>query len=1304
MATQRKPQSQWKKWQAPPNFIAAEQNIQELVPASRESMRLLEIQLDTLINHEKDAQRKEQYKAIKTNIEWEQKQNQVYEQYVVDFFMWLLGRSKYNYPEETAATGPNGKAKGFKKIKADDNTSKTPWGTQPLTHLPEVQKLFTEIVDQRFSAKKYLAKLRLQGGPRDLTECWNWYKYIVHEDGITDNLVQYANWLEYYDGDQSKLPKDGKYEYYAKDTNTGEWVDMGEGPEVKHWDPMNPVPPPFATPVLIELQRAIGENIQNIEVGTQKSSTYIAEIIELLNGYDYTLNAEDAVTINSILETSIEGIKNVEIKENLQELFGFGYANDGLPTRTSQSILQEIENLKEELDAFREPEPGDEDEEEVEFYDVTEFDDYHDDTSFYALQELYGTYAPDEPTLEELQERKKKEELIDKAVEVNDILDIGEKEVQQLWGIVDRHNKFNDALREMQPSIFEKLPFVSYFMGRKKVENAVGLNRPVKEAYEKTKEFIKDTYAWRKDYHADFYKYETSDAMKQAFYKLKQIPNYEQMTRKQAEQFLYSYASSHIRGIIEQKDMELIYDETKNALKVLVRNQYSGKVIDILQEDLQDRWGKGGHISHSLKRFLGDLSDTLSKGDTFNRKTNAFKKVTEADRKLAAALDKYAGRAPEASETEEAFAAALESQYLTDRLATDMLVDLITEDTATQMMLENGEISPGELYRMILMKIAREDPSEMIEPEEGISFGGIVGKLVNSAHRGLEYLMTGMKRGAQFAASCTWSLIQNMGIGIWNNKYKIAAAGIGAYCTYMSYNFMTTLTSDGIYAANEEFFNGLASITSSMQSVLGSWTNTLIDMIPRTAVTTVEEMFTWPDRIPMNVTRTRMVADPGFKLIEAAIKGGRGIAMEYLKSATGALSELATYGFVDEVGSWLSMGTRALQSLDVASHNIISQTFPYLSAAYYGSSWIKEHVLGFPETIYPAGMLALNYGVKAAVFGTAFLTVFALLPGFAGRVFRGSIGFLWNTVFKMGKNVSKKFIRNVFETAFMNSRELKAYEKRQARLKKRDKKNKAKEAKLKKNRDQKTRKKSQDEARKAARKIAQNAKANASASRLKKAAAQMENLQNIVLAQNEQNKRSSRKRGGNSSSRRNELGPFGGSVAAALAGAVGGGGSANNERLPGNASGNIIDLGDEQPLGNNSSNASSDNSNNTNNQKGQGSRRSSEGRDEWISEMMDAHSRRINEKRRKIAALKEENKSLFEKAKWPRVGGKKDWYGYDHHGIQDKEYKPSYKKKEVKFEEDDVAPWAKSTIYVDGKLQTRTKEDEEKEKRKWGYY
>ena len=165
-----------------------------------------------LISRQKqDVAAYDEWKRWLVRMENKSLKERVNQEFIEDFIQWLQGRSTYNSTEfEKVEYDENGRPKDRKVVPG------TPWGNKPLTFVPGVCEFLDQGIDRRDAVIRYLTKLKMRG-PRNVDECWMYFKYIIRGVGLDENGIH-------------------EVEFYSR-------FDYPEGPDGTPSGPDHPAPP-----------------------------------------------------------------------------------------------------------------------------------------------------------------------------------------------------------------------------------------------------------------------------------------------------------------------------------------------------------------------------------------------------------------------------------------------------------------------------------------------------------------------------------------------------------------------------------------------------------------------------------------------------------------------------------------------------------------------------------------------------------------------------------------------------------------------------------------------------------------------------------------------------------------------------------------------------------------------------------------------------------------------------------------------------------------------------------------------------
>lgn len=347
----------WKKFLAPPNFIKQEEKLETMDPPSRYTFEIMMKRLDALIAGTPNADIRQQLNYTKADMLVEREKSKLSEDMIVDFIQWILGTSDKNVVFESLPVNPNGVPPSLDTV--NEHPIITPWGNKPYTFLPDVQDFLDGIVDERAAVEKFISKLKLHG-PRNLPELWIYYKYIVLKQGLDGLVIEYARFLEPYMGPPPpKVPLNpdtgnDAYRYYSREKPGDDSVYIGESQRVNAYDREGPNPPGFSPEnsrqLLDDFQNAFGD-ILNIQLpnaqGPDDEVLLAADVANAFsrisrNGYAYPEDLRRQ--IDAQMASQIAALPDGVFKDSMISLFGYGYDDNGLPTRVNNTIANQVVN------------------------------------------------------------------------------------------------------------------------------------------------------------------------------------------------------------------------------------------------------------------------------------------------------------------------------------------------------------------------------------------------------------------------------------------------------------------------------------------------------------------------------------------------------------------------------------------------------------------------------------------------------------------------------------------------------------------------------------------------------------------------------------------------------------------------------------------------------------------------------------------------------------------------------------------------------------------------------------------------
>ena len=176
--------SRWEKWKCPPDALTVESKLKNLQLTSRQQN---EIALAYYMKEMERAETPEERQAwadllvkkrsniVKANLQ---------EAMVVDFQLWLQGRSKYNV-KQIKETKYNPIDRKYIKVEREC----TPWGNKDLLHLPDVREWLKLPCLNRDKVAKEIAVLKMTT-PLNLEQAWIYYKYIARALVIDGDILK----------------------------------------------------------------------------------------------------------------------------------------------------------------------------------------------------------------------------------------------------------------------------------------------------------------------------------------------------------------------------------------------------------------------------------------------------------------------------------------------------------------------------------------------------------------------------------------------------------------------------------------------------------------------------------------------------------------------------------------------------------------------------------------------------------------------------------------------------------------------------------------------------------------------------------------------------------------------------------------------------------------------------------------------------------------------------------------------------------------------------------------------------------
>ena len=197
----------WKKYEFPPDMITQEQKDKTMKLNKYQMMQMIKDRINgrILISGQKgDRTTEDEWKRWLVRMENRSIAERVNEEFIQDFIQWLQGRSTWNSKEfDKVVYDENGRPKDRKLVPG------TPWGNKPLTYVPGVCEFLDQGVDRRDTVIKYLTKLKMRT-PRNLDECWMYFKYIIRGVGLDENGINEVSFYSKFDYPEDPGPSGGQ--------------------------------------------------------------------------------------------------------------------------------------------------------------------------------------------------------------------------------------------------------------------------------------------------------------------------------------------------------------------------------------------------------------------------------------------------------------------------------------------------------------------------------------------------------------------------------------------------------------------------------------------------------------------------------------------------------------------------------------------------------------------------------------------------------------------------------------------------------------------------------------------------------------------------------------------------------------------------------------------------------------------------------------------------------------------------------------------------------------------------------------
>ncbi len=410
---QREDQAKWQKFEAPPNeMLDKEGSYKDMKPTNKDLSKFIQRNLQSAIVNAANKQERAVYQQIAKQMEVDESKEKFTDLYNETFILWLLGKSHYNkskkdlYQEFVALRDqaglkltPNGQTlqENWEFLKSQDTFEKylkdldfnpTPWGNKNISFLPGCKEFLDSIVDKRAEVEKYFAKIALNG-PRNITDAWMIYKYVIHKNEIDDTIIDYAKSIvgPYDVVSQEQVPNHmmkedlatGDYEEIASrqgdyiiDPNTHQRVFTNKY-AYKYYQP-NTQPGQAGYDIITSLSQQIVPDVVGPKdipppysmAQTEMRYTYLAFVDEILHNIvtqpiDANGNAIDMSDFFRTLKTAresvtaqmdpLEGIYfDMEVTESLSsrlpELMDVVYADQQMQIAHKEKAIEELVRLK----------------------------------------------------------------------------------------------------------------------------------------------------------------------------------------------------------------------------------------------------------------------------------------------------------------------------------------------------------------------------------------------------------------------------------------------------------------------------------------------------------------------------------------------------------------------------------------------------------------------------------------------------------------------------------------------------------------------------------------------------------------------------------------------------------------------------------------------------------------------------------------------------------------------------------------------------------------------------------------------
>ena len=231
------PQAQWTKWAAPKDPMTLEEGTNAIGPSPAKFKMELKNKIQTRLRNTSSSKEQTAYFEMLAKLDEDRFKNEINDEYVQDFNKWLQGKSPnnvtgYTKVASTANQNPLGSRRGLAGVSAEDIARKrTPWGNKNLFQVEGVKEYLAGAIDNRMEFILKLTRLKLNG-PQNVNEAYLYYKYIVRQEGIKFNTIEFLRDFEMFDWDPTPPTR---YHY----------SDVEQSRPIQPLSLANPAPPPL---------------------------------------------------------------------------------------------------------------------------------------------------------------------------------------------------------------------------------------------------------------------------------------------------------------------------------------------------------------------------------------------------------------------------------------------------------------------------------------------------------------------------------------------------------------------------------------------------------------------------------------------------------------------------------------------------------------------------------------------------------------------------------------------------------------------------------------------------------------------------------------------------------------------------------------------------------------------------------------------------------------------------------------------------------------------------------------------------